>query len=231
MAAKKKKKSVRGVGALVALMAALWVFIFITPPDFDISFSPTLTPAEQRYLLGLKRKYSGGSRTLTEAQARAVIADACSFIEKTKGTAEFYDTPAARELLFGTACTESGLRPRFQDKYGTAIGMFQVEYATFLDIWERAIKIKHPALYDAISRKYSTRGGAITFEDLQTSDELCAVIARMKYAENNEPIPPASDIASQAKYYKKYYNTDLGKASHYSYIKRRAEVLKREKNR
>ena len=182
-------------------------------------------------MLGLKKKYSGVNRTLTEAEARAVIAQACTFIEETKGTKNIYDTPAARELLFGTACTESGLKPRFQDKNGTAIGMFQVEYATFSDLWHRAIKIKHPELYSAIEKKYSACGGAITFEDLQTSDELCAVFARMKYAENNSPIPPASDIASQAKYYKKHYNTDLGKATHYSYIKRREEVLKREKNK
>ena len=231
MAVKKKKKAIRGFGAVVAVAAALWIFLFLPPPDFEIPFSSALSAADQKYLTELKRKYSGASRTLSEAQAREVIANACSFIEEAKGTKNIYDTPAARELLFGTACTESGLRPRFQDSNGTAIGMFQVEFATFKDLWNRAIKIKHPELYSAIAGKYSTQNGGITFEDLQTSDELCAVFARMKYAENNEPIPPSTDIKAQANYYKKHYNTRLGKAKPLDFIKRRAEVLKRERSR
>ena len=49
------------------------------------------------------------------------------------------------------------------------------------------------------------------------------------YAEAKSHIPPSTDLEAQAKYYKKYYNTDLGKASHKSYLKRRAEVLVRGK--
>lgn len=166
---------------------------------------------------------------MTESDARNTIANACFFIERVKGTKAIYDTPAARELLFGTACAESGLRPRFQDKHGTAIGLFQVEYATFLDLWNRAIKNKHPKLYKEIQKNYAGEDRQIRFEDLQLSDELCAVFARMKYAESKSHIPPATDLEAQAKYYKKYYNTELGKASVQSYLKRRAEVLGREK--
>lgn len=230
MSIKGKSKNILSLGVVVALMSFLWVFLFLTPPDFDVSFSASLTPAEQRYLLSLKKKHSGISRTLTENETRKVIANACSFIEKTKSTKDIYNTPAARELLFGTACTESGLRPRFQDKYGTAIGLFQVEYATFLDLWNRAIKIKHPTLYKAILKTYAGEDGQIRFEDLQLNDELCAIFARMKYAEAKHHIPPATDLKAQAQYYKKYYNTELGKATQLSYLKRRAEVLQREKD-
>ncbi len=229
MSKKSNRKQIWGLSAIVALLSFLWVFFYITPPDFDISFSSKLTPAEQRYLLALKKKHSGISRTLSEAQARKVIANACAFIERTNGKKEIYDTPAARELLFGTACTESGLRPRFQDKYGTAIGLFQVEYATFLDLWNRAIRTKHPKLYTAILQNYAGEDKQIRFEDLQLNDELCAIFARMKYAEAKEHIPPAADTKAQAKYYKKYYNTALGKATQESFVKRRAEVLAREK--
>lgn len=229
MAAKRKHNGIKGLGLAAALLSFAWVFMYLTPPDFDVSFSPSLTPAEQRYLLSLKKRHSGISRTLTETEARNTIANACSFIERVKGTKEIYDTPAARELLFGTACTESGLRPRFQDKHGMAIGLFQVEYATFLDLWNRAIKIKHPKLYKEILRNYAGEDKRIRFEDLQLNDELCAVFARMKYAEAKSHIPPSTDLEAQAKYYKKYYNTDLGKASHKSYLKRRAEVLGRGK--
>lgn len=229
MAAKRKYDGIKGLGFVMALASFAWVFFYLTPPDFEVSFPSSLTPAEQRYLLSLKKKHSGVSRTLTEAEARCVIKNACSFIERVNGTKEIYDTPAARELLFGTACTESGLRPRFQDKNGTAIGLFQVEYATFLDLWNRAIKTKYPKLYKEIKKNYAGEDKQIRFEDLQLSDELCAVFARMKYAQAKSHIPPAADLEAQARYYKKYYNTELGKASHKSYLKRRAEVLEREK--
>ncbi len=227
MPGKRKAKGAFNRAAAVFALAFAWAFIFLTPPEFSAWVSgKKMTLEEQRYLSELRRKYSGTQRTLTVGDARRAIAGACAFISRANGSPGLYDTPEARELLFGTACTESGLRPRFQDSHGFAIGLFQIEYATFCDLRDRALKSARPGLYAEIVRAYAKPGaGDITFEDLQQNDELAAVFARLKYAQTKDPIPPADDVNALARYYKKHYNTHLGKATPQAYVKRRAEAL------
>lgn len=204
---------------LVMVLALLWSIFFTSPPSrFSFSERENLSAEEMAYLGELRQKYSGTQRTLTAEQVREIIADACGFISSRKGLENAYDTPEVRELLFGTACIETGLRPRYQDSAGNAIGLFQIEYATFRDIWQRAIKKNHPELgADLIKNFAKCAPNDITFEDLQLSDELSAIFARLKYAHIKEPIP--SGLERQANYYKKYYNTHLGKATPEHYIK------------
>lgn len=206
---------------ILFFLAVLWVAIFVSLPQYCGIFSDSkLTVAERAYLAGLRKKYSGTQRTLTALEASQVISSACSFISARKSLENTYDTPAVRSLLFGTACTETGLRPRYQDSAGNAIGLFQIEYATFCDIWQRFVKKNHPELGRDIIKNYAcTMPDNITFEDLQLSDELCAIFARLKYSQIKEPIPPESDIPAQAAYYKAHYNTRFGKASPQGYIK------------
>ena len=136
-----------------------------------------------------------------------------------------YDSDEAVALLLGTALMESDLAPRFQNSRGDAIGLFQVEYGTFRDLWDRSIKYKHPGLRAAIIREFGGVRGDIEFEDLQNSDELCAVFARMKYAEFPDRIP--RDIAGRAAYYKKFYNTKYGAAKESAYIAKKKRALSR----
>lgn len=207
-------------GVLI-LLALLWLVFFTTPPsNSGFNSSPKLSAQERLYLDSLRNKYSGTQRTLSPEQLRSVIESACTFISSRKSFENTYDTPDVRELLFGTACAETKLRPRYQDSSGNAIGLFQIEYTTFRDIWQRAIKENHPDLGKDMIKNYAkSNPNDITFEDLQLSDELSAIFARLKYAHIKEPIPPAQDLENQANYYKKYYNTPLGKATVQGYIK------------
>ena len=208
--------------AAVAAAAFAWAFIFLVPPEFmGIQNYLKLSPVERNYLAGLKSKYSGAQRELSPEQAKSVIKNALKFMDEAKDSPASFNTPEALALLFGTACAETLLKPRYQDFGGDAIGLFQIDYFTFKDLWERFIPNTRPALYSKIREKYSRfPNGEIYFEDLQLSDELCAVFARMKYAMNQEPLPPADNIEAQALYYKKHYNTRLGKATPQSYIDR-----------
>ena len=225
-AAKSRTRTKAARWTLYAL-CLVWALLFVEIPDFTIiGPSKSRSPAEQDYLLDLRKKYSGTQRTLTPDGARKVIDEACAFIADAKNAPGAYDSADAKELLFGTACVESGLRPRFQDGGGDAIGLFQVEYATYRDIWDRIIKTKHPDLHSAMRRSFSRRrDGEITFEQLQQNDVVCAIFARMKYADSKERIPPREDETAQARYYKKYYNTHLGKATPKDFIARKRKVL------
>ena len=222
----KKRKTFKAGGLILFAFCLLWAFLYVKIPDFTISgITEASTNPEREYLLELRKKYSGTQRKLTAQEARAAIDEACAFIETSKNYPRIYDSLDAKELLFGTACTESGLRPRFQDGGGDAIGLFQVEYKTFRDIWDRAIPVKHPDLHRAMKAKYSING-ELTFEQLQQSDVICAIFARMKYAESSAKIPSRRNEKAQAEYYKKYYNTYLGKATPNEFIKRKHRILK-----
>ncbi len=218
-------------GGLVVILSLLWCAIFLTPPaNSGFSRNYNLSPEEVAYLNGLRQKYSGTQRTLSAEELKSVIARACAFISSRKGLENTYDTPEVRELLFGTACVETGLRPRYQDSAGNAIGLFQIEYATFCDIWKRAIKRNHPELGRELIRHFAKCvPNDITFEDLQLSDELSAIFARLKYAHIKEPIP--SDLQEQALYYKKYYNTHLGRATPESYVRAYKKFAPKAKNK
>lgn len=180
------------------------------------------TADELRYLQDLRQKYSGAKYMLTKEEAEAAIAQACSFLSKCGGGSPAYDTPQARDLLFGTAIAESGLAPRFQDSEGDAIGLFQIEYGTYRDILNRVLKKNNPLLYESILSHFGN-GGKISFEDLQTKNALSAVFARLKYAQSGVLLPEAGDYAAQGAYYKKYYNTHLGKGSVSNFVRKRIE--------
>lgn len=171
-------------------------------------------PEEHGYLATLKERHSTAPRTITPAECMRIIDDACRFIAEVTGHVS-YNTEDARDLLFGTACQESSLRPRYQDGSGHAIGLFQIEYPTFKDTWFRYVRQRHPDLFAATQKQF----GDITYEALQQSDVLSAIIARMKYSEMPEKIPSKNNLQAQARYYKKYYNSPGGKATPEAYIK------------
>lgn len=229
---KKKSKYFFPANVLIFGLCLAWIFFFVKAPDRFFVFNLTMryTPEENDYLNLLRAKYSGTQRSLSVEETKLIIKIACDFIENSKKLKGVYNSEDAQELLFGTACIESSLRPRFQDSGGDAIGLFQVEYPTFKDLWNRAIKIKHPDLHRDIKEKFiNPPFNDITFEDLQKNDVLCAIFARMKFAENDEAIPPANNSIAQAEYYKKHYNTILGKSKAKDFVKRKNEFLAEKK--
>jgi len=149
---------------------------------------------------------------------RETIQSALTAIDELTAKAFRLYSVAAVELLVGTALKESGgLRWRRQRNHGPARGLFQMEGATYEDIWRNYLAFR-PVLADAIRSAFTPAGGALAFEQITDDDAYAAVMARLKYLRVPAPLPPAGDVAAQAKYWKDHYNTKLGKGTVASYV-------------
>ena len=191
-----------------ALVAAYFCFWNKKPSAYSYRSAEELA-----YLKVLKARYSGAGRSVPAAAAAFDIDRACAFAAKAESNPAL-ESPDVKTLLLATAAAESDLRARFQDSGGDAIGLFQIEYGTFRDLWRRAIPVRRPALWRAMRERFGGAvDGDIKFEELQKNDTLCALFALVKYSESGRPFPPASDFQAQARFYKEIYNTALGAGS------------------
>lgn len=122
---------------------------------------------------------------------------------------------AAENLLMGTAAQESGLGEyiRQLDK-GVALGIFQMEPATFKDIVQNYLKYK-PELGKLI---ISVSGvNSLRSEYLEYNLALAICMCRVHYLRVSGPIP--ENLVGWAKYWKEYYNTRMGKGTEEEYIR------------
>jgi len=110
----------------------------------------------------------------------------------------------AVNLLMGTAAQESGLVALKQYGNGPALGLFQMEPDTHLDIWQNYIKY-HPETRAKVTEHLGYRHG---IEALKYDMIYMAMMCRIHYRRVREPLP--SGILGYAAYYKKYYNTPMG---------------------
>ena len=112
----------------------------------------------------------------------------------------------AVELLMGTAAQESHLgKYRKQIGGGPALGIYQMEPATFDDIVKNYLSSK-PVLKEKIIEVSGVT--ELNSKDLVNNDRLSTCMARVHYLRVKEGIP--SSLDGQARYWKKYYNTHLG---------------------
>ena len=119
----------------------------------------------------------------------------------------------AVELLMGTCAQESHLgKYRKQIGGGPALGIYQMEPATFDDIVENYLSF-NPSLKSKIMEASGVRG--LKAGDLVNNDKLSTCMARVHYLRVKEAIP--SSLEGQARYWKKYYNTPLGAGTEEEY--------------
>lgn len=117
--------------------------------------------------------------------------------------------PETVELLMGTCAQESHLgKYRRQLGGGPALGIFQMEPATFRDIRDNYL-----AYHEDLRNKIMEISGvsALEPEDLVENDRLAVCMARAHYSRVREAIPASLD--GWARYWKQYYNTPLGKGT------------------
>ena len=115
----------------------------------------------------------------------------------------------ACELLMMTAAQESHLgHYLMQVGNGPARGIFQMEPDTADDIWNNFLTWK----VDLTNRVVKLMGES-DFNDLQLTGNLLYQIAmaRIHYYRVAEALPTRHNLMDMAKYWKKYYNTRLGK--------------------
>lgn len=116
-------------------------------------------------------------------------------------------SPAAENLIVGTAIQESHLTYLRQLGGGPALGIMQMESATHNDIWEHYISFR-----DALEAKiigliapYSPPVG-----QLAGNMPYAVAMARVHYWRDPEPLPHADDVMGLAEIWKRVYNTELG---------------------
>ena len=120
----------------------------------------------------------------------------------------------AVELLMGTCAQESHLgKYRKQIGGGPALGIYQMEPATFGDIVKNYLSSK-PVLREKIMEVSGVK--EFNSKDLVQNDRLSTCMARVHYLRVKEGIP--SSLDGQARYWKKYYNTPLGAGTEQEYM-------------
>jgi len=128
------------------------------------------------------------------------------------------DSDAAVELLMMTAAQESHCgRYIKQLGSGPALGIFQIEPATYNDLMENYLRYR-PGLMDKVDNFFMDTQIPISYH-LMGNIPFQILVARLQYYRFSEPLPDADDIMGLAKYYKKYWNTELGDATVHSAIR------------
>jgi hypothetical protein len=127
------------------------------------------------------------------------------------------NSPEAVKLLMGTAAQESHLGYYLEQLVGPAESIFQIEPDTALDIetrireplrsWVRSYRDDEPIKW------------ALSFR-LDYAIAMC----RLKYFMCPGAIPP--DLPGQAAYWKKYYNTPLGRGTVQEYLANYAKYVR-----
>jgi len=134
-------------------------------------------------------------------------------VEKTLADLGYY-TPDSANLVLGTIAQESAYgKYRKQLGNGVALGICQIEPNTYNDIVNNYLKY-HPELIEKI--KLVCDVSELNLSDLYLNDRLSICMCRVHYLRQKGAIP--GDLIGQANYYKKYYNTYLGKATVQQYI-------------
>ncbi|MBF0098763.1 MAG: hypothetical protein HQM04_09680 [Magnetococcales bacterium] len=120
---------------------------------------------------------------------------------------------AAEELLLGTAIQESALHYLQQMGGGPAMGLWQMERATHDDLWVNFLNGRTKLGLNVLGPYVKPEATRMVWD----FSYACSM-ARIHYLRCPDALPPAGDIAGQAAYYKKHYNTNQGKATVEQYL-------------
>lgn len=143
-------------------------------------------------------------------------------IDDTLKDAGMY-TPEASDQVLGTGLVESGLHDLRQLPNGPALGPFQMEPATFNDIYYRYLLRKDKSRLKALVRtllvpRHTDYIVTHPLRQLMTNMPFAVVMARIRYLMVPEPIPKTVD--QQAIYWQTHYNTKNRDADIVRYLRR-----------
>lgn len=115
---------------------------------------------------------------------------------------------SAVNLLLGTCAQESHMgKYVMQIGGGPAMGIYQMEPATYNDMW------RYLNTYKELSnniKEFCHVSWNEPVESLMSNAFFSTAMARVKYFTISTPLPAADDLDALAAYWKKYYNTPLG---------------------
>lgn len=129
-------------------------------------------------------------------------------IEDVLKDVDLYSEDAV-ELLMLTAAQESHLGTYLkQVGGGPARGIFQIEEGTEDDIWNNYIFYR-----EELESKIHWYLTDDVENDMVYNIAYQIIMARIHYLRVPEPLPSRLDISAMADYYKRYFNTNKGKAT------------------
>jgi hypothetical protein len=125
-----------------------------------------------------------------------------------------YWSQSAEELVLGTGLQESNYRYLRQLGGGPAVGCWQIEPNTARDLWGWMASTDKAHLVAPLLVP-----GEDKIDQLSWNLLYAAALCRMYYRRIPEPLPDAGDVRGQARYWKRFYNTSLGKGTELAYRK------------
>lgn len=123
---------------------------------------------------------------------------------------------AAANLIVGTAAQESRGKYLVQLGNGPALGFFQMEPATYQDIWDNYLSYKselEAKVLHLASIESSSNSMPPDEQQLVTNLAFACAMCRVHYLRKPQSLPDANDVAALGGYWKKHYNTHLGKGT------------------
>ncbi|OCH31841.1 hypothetical protein A6E13_16510 [Aliivibrio fischeri] len=120
---------------------------------------------------------------------------------------------AAEQLVVGTIYQESRAKYLKQLGSGPALGIIQMEPATYQDIWDNYLAYKR-----GLANQVTELASIANLDDDMRPDEkelitnlaFAVAMCRVHYLRKKDALPKAGDIDGLAKYWKDHYNTHLG---------------------
>ena len=120
------------------------------------------------------------------------------------------DSEEARDLIYKTGMAESGYRAL--EGYGAnpAIGYWQVEPATMYDTIDNYINYRPELKTKIYGIGYDDKDAEMR---LMSNMALQVAFCRLKYRRDKYPLPKVEDVEGQAKYWKRVYNSEMGRGT------------------
>ena len=139
-----------------------------------------------------------------------IISEVLSILENYTGIQK---TKEAVNLVYETGMAESGYRALVQKGGGPAVSFFQIEPATGRDIFNNYVEYRQ-TLVEALIQ-FGLDPMNLDF-CIKTNIAIAICMCRFHYRRVPSAIPKTKE--GRAKYWKKYYNTELGKGSVEHYL-------------
>jgi len=143
-------------------------------------------------------------------EIKGIISEVLDKLEKETNIKK---TPEAVNLIYETGMAESGYRALVQKGGGPALSFFQIEPATAKDIFNNYIEYREPLVQALIL--FGVDPMDLDFS-VKTNIAVAVCMCRFHYRRVPSAIPKTKE--GRAKYWKKHYNTKLGKGTIEHYL-------------
>lgn len=124
---------------------------------------------------------------------------------------------AAEDLVAGTCAAESALGTYLVQVRGPALGIYQTEQATHTDLWESYLRYRSADVARLKSLVgpiwWDTEAGRPSAHALVVDLAYATAICRYHYRRVRDPLPKAGDWHAMAAYWKRHYNTPVGRGT------------------